>query len=116
MIGYDEEQKNAWYLDIMKKSGTWILIFTNFVPISLMVTVEVVKFMQAQFIGLDWMMYDPEKDMPAKAQSSNLNEELGLVKVYFLIKCIVCILRQDRNINLQYNGVQKNLCSRNIIW
>ena len=26
-----------------RKTGTWILIFTNFVPISLMVTLEIVK-------------------------------------------------------------------------
>ena len=29
------------------------------------------------------MAYDPEKDMSAKAQSSNLNEELGMVNHIF---------------------------------
>jgi len=29
------------------------------------------------------MMYDEEKDMAAKAQSSNLNEELGMVNYIF---------------------------------
>jgi phospholipid-transporting ATPase len=29
------------------------------------------------------MIYDIEKDMPTKAQSSNLNEELGTVKYVF---------------------------------
>jgi magnesium-transporting ATPase (P-type) len=29
---------------------TWILLFTNFVPISLLVTMEMVKFFQAKFI------------------------------------------------------------------
>jgi P-type E1-E2 ATPase len=29
------------------------------------------------------MMYDKEKDMPAKAQTSNLNEELGMVHYVF---------------------------------
>jgi phospholipid-transporting ATPase len=52
------ECQNAIYLDYdtssgsrrtyfeywIQKFGTWILIFTNFVPISLMVTFEVVKF------------------------------------------------------------------------
>jgi len=32
----------TWWI---QKFGTWILIFTNFVPISLMVTLEVVKFL-----------------------------------------------------------------------
>ena len=43
----------AWYLpklpgfevfEVIKLFGTWILIFTNMVPISLLVTLEVVKF------------------------------------------------------------------------
>jgi phospholipid-transporting ATPase len=29
------------------------------------------------------MIYDEEKDLPAKAQSSGLNEELGMVKYIF---------------------------------
>jgi len=29
------------------------------------------------------MIYDTEKDMPTKVQSSNLNEELGMVKYIF---------------------------------
>lgn len=29
---------------LVQQVGTWILIFTNFVPISLLVTLEVVKF------------------------------------------------------------------------
>lgn len=59
------------------KFGTWILIFTNIVPISLIVTLEMVKYMQAFFISWDHNIHCPEKDMPTKVQSSNLNEELG---------------------------------------
>ena len=55
----------------------------NFVSISLLVTLEMVKFIQGVFIENDWMMYDEEKDMPAKVQSSNLNEELGMVHYIF---------------------------------
>jgi len=39
-----------WAVDAIARFGTWILIFTNIVPISLMVTLEVVKFVQAFFI------------------------------------------------------------------
>ena len=56
---------------------TWILLFTNMVPISLLVSVEIVKFFQALFIGWDINIYDTERDMPTRVQSSNLNEELG---------------------------------------
>ena len=55
----------------------------NFVSISLLVSLEMVKFVQGSFIESDWMIYDEQKDMAAKAQSSNLNEELGMVKYIF---------------------------------
>ena len=49
----------------------------------MMVTLDGVKFIQAAFIQLDYKIYDVEKDMPTKAQSSNLNEELGTVHYVF---------------------------------
>lgn len=55
----------------------------NFVPISLIVSLELVKFFQGAFIQYDVMIYDEEKDLSAKAQSSNLNEELGMVNYIF---------------------------------
>lgn len=55
----------------------------NMVPISLIVTLEMVKFIQAFFIQNDCLMYDDEKDLYAKVQSSNLNEELGMVHYVF---------------------------------
>jgi phospholipid-transporting ATPase len=70
-------------LNAVQRYFTWILIFTNMVPISLMVTLEVVKFLQAFFITWDYRIYDTEKDMPTKVQSSNLNEELGQVNYVF---------------------------------
>lgn len=61
----------------------WFLALMNFVSISLLVTLEMVKFFQGYFIEEDWMMYDVSKDMKAKVQSSNLNEELGIVSYIF---------------------------------
>ena len=52
-------------------------------PISLIVTMEVVKFFQAQFIQWDAEVYDVEKDLPTKVQTSNLNEQLGQVDYVF---------------------------------
>ena len=68
---------------LVQKIGTWILIFTNYVPISLMVSLEFVKLLQGNFMCNDVMMYDQEQDMPMNAQSSNLNEELGQVEYVF---------------------------------
>ena len=49
----------------------------------MMVSLEGVKFIQAAMIQYDVKIYDVEKDMPTKAQSSNLNEELGTVHYVF---------------------------------
>lgn len=66
-----------------KSMFNWFLLLQNFVSISLLVTLEMVKLFQAQFIESDWMLYDIEKDMYTKVNSSNLNEELGMVKYVF---------------------------------
>jgi len=63
--------------------GSWILIFTNLVPISLLVSLEMVKYFQAIFMSNDKYMYDEDQEMHMRAQSSNLNEELGQVKYVF---------------------------------
>uniref|UniRef100_A0A8C6ZKS8 Phospholipid-transporting ATPase n=1 Tax=Nothoprocta perdicaria TaxID=30464 RepID=A0A8C6ZKS8_NOTPE len=80
-----------WYLDL-KYGGasnfglnflTFIILFNNLIPISLLVTLEVVKFIQAYFINWDIdMRYEPT-DTAAMARTSNLNEELGQVKYIF---------------------------------
>jgi phospholipid-translocating ATPase len=53
------------------------------VPISLIVSLELVKFNQAIFMSYDLNMFDEETGIEMKAQSSNLNEELGQVEYVF---------------------------------
>ena len=43
---------------LVPRTGTWVLIFTNFVPISLLVTLELVKFWQGSLMQFDLSMYD----------------------------------------------------------
>lgn len=69
--------------DILINFGAWFLIMMNFVSISLLVSLEMVKFVQGIFIENDWMIFDESKNLKAKVQSSNLNEELGMVKYIF---------------------------------
>lgn len=53
---YDDD---AWYLELdtevvyyaVKNFGTWFILLSNFVPISLWVTLELVKAGQAKFMG-----------------------------------------------------------------
>ncbi|XP_014115291.1 PREDICTED: phospholipid-transporting ATPase IB isoform X2 [Pseudopodoces humilis] len=81
----------VWYLGSNKMLSvnfgynllTFIILYNNLIPISLLVTLEVVKFTQALFINWDTDMYYPETDTPAMARTSNLNEELGQVKYLF---------------------------------
>ncbi|XP_012988267.2 phospholipid-transporting ATPase IA isoform X1 [Esox lucius] len=83
----------AWYMDLNSPDGgaanfflnflTFIILFNNLIPISLLVTLEVIKFTQAFFINWDTdMLYEPT-NTPAVARTSNLNEELGQVKYIF---------------------------------
>eukprot|EP00741_Cyanophora_paradoxa_P023399 tig00021582_g22605.t1 len=59
---------------------TFLILLNNLVPISLYVTVELVKVLQAHLISSDARMYHAESDTPAAARTSNLNEELGQVQ------------------------------------
>ncbi|KAK2720099.1 probable phospholipid-transporting ATPase IA isoform X3 [Artemia franciscana] len=80
-----------WYLALSESPTitighnllTFIILFNNLIPISLQVTLEVVRFIQASFMNVDLGMYHEDSDTPAMARTSNLNEELGQVKYVF---------------------------------
>uniref|UniRef100_A0A8C5BFC6 Phospholipid-transporting ATPase n=1 Tax=Gadus morhua TaxID=8049 RepID=A0A8C5BFC6_GADMO len=102
---------DAWYMDLNCKDGgaanfglnflTFIILFNNLIPISLLVTLEVIKFIQAFFINWDTdMLYEPT-NTPAMARTSNLNEELGQVKYIF----------SDKTGTLTCNVMQFKKCS-----
>lgn len=69
-----------------KITGTWVLVISNIVPISLLVTMETIKFFQSWVIGWDIDMYDTTKTYGCKVQCSTLNEELGQIKYIFTDK------------------------------
>lgn len=77
-----EAKKDPFYT-FFTTLGTWVLIFTNFVPISLYVTLELVKFWQGSFMEYDMDMYDEEQDMKMSANCTNINEELGQIEYIF---------------------------------
>lgn len=59
---------------------TSFVLYGYFIPISLYVSVEVVKVFQSMvFINFDIELYDEETDTRAQTRTSNLNEELGMV-------------------------------------
>ena len=79
----DNPYKGGYFELFFKMAGTWIIICTNFVPISLLVTMETIKLFQGMFIEWDIDMYDKESVTGCKVQCSTLNEELGQIKYVF---------------------------------
>ncbi|XP_031381202.1 probable phospholipid-transporting ATPase 8 isoform X2 [Punica granatum] len=58
---------------------TGLMLYGYLIPISLYVSIEIVKVLQSIFINQDMDMYHAETDRPARARTSNLNEELGQI-------------------------------------
>lgn len=61
----------------------YVINYSHVIPISLYVTLEMVKIALAQLIFYDKEMYDSYADKPAKAKTSELIEELGQVDFIF---------------------------------
>ncbi|CAM0957021.1 unnamed protein product [Alopecurus aequalis] len=75
--------KNKFVVTILTMF-TLITLYSTIIPISLYVSIEMIKFIQcAQFINNDLNMYHAESNTPALARTSNLNEELGQVEYIF---------------------------------
>ena len=80
---FPESEVHITALNIIITIGTWIMLINNIVPISLLMTMEMVKYIQGMFISWDYHMYDLVNRQTPKVQTSTLNEELGQVKFIF---------------------------------
>ncbi|CAH2092341.1 unnamed protein product [Euphydryas editha] len=78
-VGLEEAQNAHFGFNFL----TFLILYNNLIPISLQVTAEIVRFFQAKFIAMDSEMYHAQTDTPALARTSNLNEELGMVRYVF---------------------------------
>ncbi|XP_066103664.1 phospholipid-transporting ATPase IC isoform X2 [Saccopteryx bilineata] len=79
---YDGEEWTPSYRGFLNFWG-YIIVLNTMVPISLYVSVEVIRLGQSYFINWDLQMYYPEKDTPAKARTTTLNEQLGQIHYIF---------------------------------
>lgn len=80
---------------------TFIILYNNLIPISLIVTMEIVKFWQAQLINSDLDMYYEKTDTPALCRTSSLVEELGQIEYIF----------SDKTGTLTCNEMEFRMCS-----
>ncbi|NXY86899.1 AT8B1 ATPase, partial [Alcedo cyanopectus] len=79
---YDRQDFSPPYRGFLNFWG-YIIVLNTMVPISLYVSVEVIRWGQSYFINWDLQMYYPEKDTAAKARTTTLNEQLGQIHYIF---------------------------------
>lgn len=80
-------ESSAWYLaqanvDYGPIFTSFLIMFNTMIPISLYVSMEIVKVAQ-MFLLNDIDMYDEETNTPIEARTSTINEELGQVSYIF---------------------------------
>jgi phospholipid-translocating ATPase len=65
---------------------SYAIVLNTVVPISLYVSVEIIRFFHSLLINWDEKMYDSNSDTSAKARTTTLNEELGQIEYIFTDK------------------------------
>nr|XP_046249228.1 probable phospholipid-transporting ATPase IM isoform X1 [Scatophagus argus] len=81
-LPWDEFQNSAVFSGFLT-FWSYIIILNTVVPISLYVSVEVLRLGHSYFINWDQKMYYSQSDSPAEARTTTLNEELGQVEFIF---------------------------------
>lgn len=88
-------QTNMWYiawpdynveLDGFITFLVYFLLLNTMIPISLVVSMEIVKLFQKYFLEKDQLMYSKNRDKMVEVRSSALNEELGQIEYVFTDK------------------------------
>ncbi|XP_043930717.1 phospholipid-transporting ATPase IC isoform X2 [Protopterus annectens] len=79
---YDGQDWSPNYRGFLTFWG-YIIILNTMVPISLYVSVEVIRLGQSYFINWDMLMYYDKNDTAANARTTTLNEQLGQIQYIF---------------------------------
>lgn len=91
---------------IFKDLVTYWVLFSSLVPISLFVTVEMVKYWHGILINDDLDIYYDKTDTPANCRTSSLVEELGMVGFVFSDKTgtLTCNMMEFKQCSI--SGIQ----------
>ncbi|XP_044213765.1 probable phospholipid-transporting ATPase IM isoform X1 [Thunnus albacares] len=81
-LPWDKFQSSAVFSGFLT-FWSYIIILNTVVPISLYVSVEVLRLGHSYFINWDQKMYYSQTDTAAEARTTTLNEELGQVEFIF---------------------------------
>ncbi|KAL5615590.1 hypothetical protein BROUX41_005629 [Berkeleyomyces rouxiae] len=86
-----DTERNSWYLKDARVKFYEIIIayiiqFNNVIPLSLYVSLEIVKVGQMLLMNSDVGMYDSESNTPAKCNTNTILENLGQVGYIFTDK------------------------------
>lgn len=78
----------AWYLRREDAGAaatimSFIIMYNTMIPLSLYVTMEIIKVFQGKFMEWDIDMYNPENDTACESRSATILEELGQVSYIF---------------------------------
>lgn len=87
-LEYFSNRDGAWYLynqdaGVAATLMGFIIMYNTLIPLSLYVTMEIIKVMQLCFLQFDIDMYHKESNTPADAKTATILEELGQVSYIF---------------------------------
>ncbi|XP_051896651.1 phospholipid-transporting ATPase ID isoform X2 [Pristis pectinata] len=81
-LPWDQWMKSAIFSGFLS-FWSYIIILNTVVPISLYVSVEVIRLGHSYFINWDRKMFFAQKNISAEARTTTLNEELGQIEYIF---------------------------------
>ncbi|MCJ1402292.1 hypothetical protein MMC11_005512 [Xylographa trunciseda] len=82
------QERSAFYIASASVSGfpifiSFVILLNTMIPLSLYVSLEIVKLCQVFFMMNDIQMYDENSKTPMEARTSTINEELGQISYIF---------------------------------
>ena len=115
LLGFDDTSKLPYVFPPGTGSGSilplWLelwfvffLLYNNFIPLSLYVTIEIVNLGQSFLIGADELLYNAELDVPCTVRASNLVQELGMVSNVFTDKTGTLTKNEMKLVKFVLNG------------